>query len=257
MNVFGDYSKFYDLLYVNKPYQQESIFVDTLIKQYGTQSETKTLLELGCGTGRHAYYLAEQGYEVHGVDQSSFMLEMAGNFFASAPENLRKSVFFEQADIRQLSLKKQFDVAISLFHVMSYQITNLDLASTFQSVKNHVKPGGLFIFDCWYGPAVLTQRPEVRFKQFENEALLVERVASPILYENDNTIEVNYHLFVKEKQSETYQKINETHRMRYLFYPEISSLCQKFNMTLVHGCEWLTNKTLSQHTWGGCFVVKL
>jgi SAM-dependent methyltransferase len=256
MTVFGDYSKYYDLLYSTKEYSNEVNFVDLLLAKYSKKS-IQSLLELGSGTGKHALHLAQKGYQIDGVDLSHEMLEMAGKFLSRSDPSHSSRVSLSQADIRTLRNNKQYDAAISLFHVMSYQTTNEDLKAVFQTVKEHVHPGGVFIFDCWYGPAALTQLPEVRHKRFENEHGVVERVAVPTLNVNDNTIEVHYHLFVQEKGTDTFYKIEERHLMRYLFMPEIKILCAEFGMKLEHACEWLTGKTLNQDTWGACFVVSV
>lgn len=255
MIVFGDYSKYYDLLYSTKEYEKEVEFVDSLLSKYKTNS-CRSILELGSGTGKHAFYLAHKGYQIDGVDQSATMLEMAGNFLSQCDGEIAKKISLNQADMRTLRVDKQYDAVISLFHVMSYQTTNSDLEAVFQTVKEHVRSEGLFIFDVWYGPAVLTQLPAVRHKKFENEYGLVERIAVPTLNENHNTVQVDYHLFIQEKGNNTYSKQEEQHTMRYLFLPEIESLCDKFEMKIVHACEWLTGKKLSCDTWGACFVVK-
>jgi SAM-dependent methyltransferase len=265
VTVFGDYSKYYDLLYSKKEYEKEVEFVDFLLSKYNI-NQCGSILELGSGTGRHAFYLARKGYKIDGVDQSATMLEMAGDFLSQCDSSIANKIVLSQGDIRTLRTGKKYDAVISLFHVMSYQTTNSDLEAVFQTVKEHVRSEGLFIFDVWYGPAVLTQLPTVRHKKFENANGIVERIAVPTLNENHNTVQVDYHLFVQEKRNDiypeesfvksTFYKVEEQHKMRYLFLPEIESLCEKFGMKLEHACEWLTGETLSRHTWGACFVVK-
>ena len=66
---------------------------------------------------------------------------------------------FTTGDIRDIRLNQRFDVVIALFHVISYQTTNDDVTAAFQTARQHLNPGGIFIFDVWYGPAVLTERP--------------------------------------------------------------------------------------------------
>lgn len=256
MAVFDDYSKYYDLLYSTKEYEKEAEFVDSLLSKYKID-QCRSILELGSGTGKHAFYLARKGYMIDGIDQSAKMLEMAGNFLSECDSEVVKRITLNQADSRTLRTSKKYDAAVSLFHVMSYQITNSDLEAVFQTVKKQVRSEGLFIFDVWYGPAVLTQLPSVRHKKFENAYGVVERIAVPTLNENRNIVQVDYHLFIQEKGNDTYHKIQEQHIMRYLFLPEIESLCEKFKMKLVHTCEWLTNKKLSCDTWGACFVVRV
>ena len=152
MNVFGNYSKYYDLLYQDKDYVGEVEYVHGLIQRYA--SRAKSIIELGCGTGNHANLLHQKGYVLDGIDISETMLVEARSRFPH--------IRFHHGDIREIKLSMKADVVISLFHVMSYQRTNEDLHKTFATVKVQLNDGGIFIFDCWYGPAVLTNRPVVR-----------------------------------------------------------------------------------------------
>jgi SAM-dependent methyltransferase len=254
MTVFADYSKYYDLLYKDKDYHGEVKFIDSLLQTHANKPQK--LLELGSGTGKHACLLAKKGYDIVGIDQSKTMLEMAGNLLAKEPLEAKKIRLFE-SDVRTFAIDEQFDAAISLFHVLSYQTSNQDVEQMFSTAKNHVKPGGLFIFDCWYGPAVLEQKPVVRHKKLESDSLVVERIAEPTLDVNANTVNVHYHLFVQEKPNTTFQKMEEDHLMRYFFLPEIERLCAQFSMKIELACEWLTRKHLSHETWGACFVVRV
>ena len=126
MKKFGSlYSKYYDLLYQDKDYTAEVDYVDGLIK--GHSSEIKTILDLGCGTGKHGELLCNRGYALHGVDISKEMLEIAEVRRKGKEEKLT----FSQSDVAQLNLGKKFDAIVSLFHVMSYQNTNATLDSVF------------------------------------------------------------------------------------------------------------------------------
>jgi len=254
MTVFADYSKYYDLLYQDKDYQSESQFMDSLLQTYGNKPQK--LLELGSGTGKHACLLANKGYSIVGIDQSSTMLEMAGRLLAKEPACAKNIRLFE-GDVRTFNIAEQFDAVISLFHVLSYQTTNQDVEKMFATAKNHLKPGGIFIFDCWYGPCVLEQKPAVRYKKLENESLRVERIAEPSLDVNAGTVNVHYHLFVQDKPQTTFTKMEEDHLMRYFFLPEIQHYCDKYSMKIELACEWLTRKPLSAQTFGACFVVRV
>ena len=115
MTQFGDlYSRYYDLIYQSKDYSSEVEYVDTLIKN--EPIKIKTILDLGCGTGRHDELLINKGYVVHGVDISEEMLKVA----ETRRKNIENDLFFSQSDITKLELNEKFDAVISLFHVMSY-----------------------------------------------------------------------------------------------------------------------------------------
>ncbi|WP_341999478.1 hypothetical protein [Chlorogloeopsis sp. ULAP02] len=67
MSVFGNYARYYDLLYRDKDYVGEALFIRRLIQNHAP--EAQDILELGCGTGNHAVLLAKEGYKVHGVEE--------------------------------------------------------------------------------------------------------------------------------------------------------------------------------------------
>ena len=73
-----------------------------------------------------------------------------------------------EGDIREIRLNKRFDTVIALFHVISYQTTNEDVTAAFETARQHLNSGGIFIFDISYGPAVLTERPAGPSSEIEN-----------------------------------------------------------------------------------------
>jgi len=248
MKVFGHLSRCYDLLYGDKDYGGEARFVHELIQRHAPGA--RTLLELGCGTGAHAVHLVKEGYKIHGVDLSAEMLARAGERLAQLPAELAAGLTFSQGDLRTLRLGRTFDAVIALFHVLSYQTTNRDLQAAFPTAKEHLQPGGVFIFDFWYGPAVLTERPAVRVKRVEDEIISVTRIAEPELLVNDNVVEVNYQFFVQDKACGAFETFQESHRMRYLFKPEIDRLCAEYELGLIELGEWLTGREPGVGTWG-------
>lgn len=254
MTVFSHYARYYDLLYRDKNYVQEAQFVTGILKKWAPGATS--LLELGCGTALHAGLLAERGYSVHGVDMSQDMLDTANERVSALPKPVREKLTFSCGDARTVILDAQFDAVISLFHVMSYQVTNDDLSAAFRTARTHLKAGGLFVFDCWYGPAVLTDRPTVREKKLEDAAILVHRLAEPVLHPNENIVDVNYTVSVQDKVTGSVETIKEKHRMRYLFKPELDALLSKAGFSLVESREWLTNKEPGYDTWGVYFVAR-
>jgi SAM-dependent methyltransferase len=246
MNIFGDYSKYYNLLYKNKEYSREVDYISKLINEFNP--DAKTILDLGCGTGRHDELFVKYGYSVYGIDISEEMLKETNKLAE------KRKLSFIKGDIRNLSLDKQFDVVVSLFHVISYQTTNEDLKNTFETASKHLKNGGLFIFDCWYGPAVLSEKPTVRVKRLEDENIKILRVAEPIIYPNENLVDVNYEILVEDKKKETYEVLSETHTMRYLFKPEIEIFMENTGLRLLKYEEWLSGNKPGFNTWGVMFL---
>jgi SAM-dependent methyltransferase len=188
------------------------------------------------------------GYTVHGVDLSKEMLETASKL--KNVENLS----FSQGDVRNARLNRTFDTVTSLFHVMSYQISNEDLFNSFDTAYQHLSDSGIFIFDCWYGPAVLSDRPTVRVKRFEDTAMKVTRIAEPVMHANENVVDVNYTILIKDKISLIENELTETHQMRYLFKPEVEGLLNRTGFILEGFFEYMTGKVPGYDTWNVCFV---
>jgi len=147
-------------------------------------------------------------------------------------------------------------VVISLFHVISYQTTNEDVLAAFKTAREHLNPGGVFIFDVWYGPAVLTDRPAIRIKRMADDEIEVTRLAEPVMHPNKNRVDVNYHVFVRDLESGMVRELRETHMMRYFFHPEIELFAEQNGFQNMHVEEWLTGKAPGEDTCGVCFVMK-
>lgn len=249
--VFDSYARYYDLLNADKNYEAEANYVLEHVQRH--IAKPQRILELGCGTAAHAEYFSKAGYSVRGVDMSEAMLARARVRKDKLPPDIGSRLSFSHGDIRTIRLDETFDVVISLFHVMSYQTSNDDLAAAFEAAAVHLRPGGVFLFDFWYGPAVLTERPEVRVRRLDDETVAVTRLAEPVLYPNTNIVDVNYTIFVTQKASGVTDQIEETHRMRYLFLPELKCYHGKFRE--VGNWGWMTDAQPSDRSWAGMQVL--
>jgi SAM-dependent methyltransferase len=254
--VFGAYSRYYDLLYRDKDYAGEVDFIAALVER--EQPAAESLLDLGCGTGRHDFLLCERGYGVTGVDLSAEMLKVAE---AERGRRLEASVServpsFVQGDVRSVRLGEEFDVVVSLFHVMSYQVTNDDLLAGLRTLRLHCKADGLVLFDAWYGPAVLSERPAVRHKRLGGDGYEVIRLAEPVLAPNENFVDVNYQILIKDTATQQLEELRETHRMRYLFVPELELMLKLAGLRLEKAFEFGTQRALGCATWNALFVAR-
>jgi SAM-dependent methyltransferase len=254
LTVFAGYSRYYDLLYKDKDYAAEARYVAELIRRHSPAAES--LMEIGCGTGAHAVELAALGFSVAGVDMSEGMLEMAEARRASTDSSLASRIAFSHGDARTVELDRRFDAVVSLFHVMSYQTSNEDLLAAFNTAANHLDDGGVFVFDCWYGPAVLKQWPAVTEKKLEDESTSIFRTATPVTHANENIVDVNYTVDVTDRITGTTETLNETHRMRYLFKPEIELALSSVGLELIDSRGWMTMNEPGFDTWGACFVAR-
>src|SRR5438105_2725348 len=161
--VFADYSRYYDLLYADKDYQAEAHYVAGKLREH--RPTLGKILEFGSGTGRHGRLLARAGFDVVGIERSSAMLEQSAQVAAAEGPIAAGSFTGVQGDVRSRIVPGKFDAAIALFHVVSYQTGNDDVSALFHNAARHLTGAGLFLFDVWYGPAVLTLTPQTRIKR--------------------------------------------------------------------------------------------
>jgi ubiquinone/menaquinone biosynthesis C-methylase UbiE len=103
----------------------------------------KKVVELACGTGTLAVALAQDGYQVVGVDRSAAMLRQARKKARQAGV----SVTFIKQDIRELSLRDPVDLATCFFDSINYLLCYQDLVRAFACVARVLNPRGLFVFD--------------------------------------------------------------------------------------------------------------
>jgi SAM-dependent methyltransferase len=254
MTFQENYARCYNLIYQGKDYIGEVNYILSFLNEHHPNLES--ILELGSGTGSHALILAEKGYLVDGIDLSSEMLAIANERCQNLSKDVEQRVNFIQGDVRTIRTQKKYDAVISLFHVMSYQVSNEDLHAAFETAKLHLKPGGVLLFDCWYGPGVLSDLPATRIKRMEDEYISLIRIAEPIIFPHNNLVQVNYEFFIDNKKTSEKENFRETHNMRYLFQPEIKMLFETHQLNFLECFKELNADELSLNSWSVYFIAK-
>lgn len=245
---FNLYSQYYDLLYKDKPYKEESEYVFNTLTAKNV-SPIKSVLELGCGSGNHAYWLTQKGWGITGIEKSEEMVVLAktkgiNNFMPI------------HGDITYFDLDKQYDAAISLFHVISYLNFNDELNNCFSAVNRHLNAGGLFLFDVWFTPGVYSQKPETRIKRMENDKVQIIRLAKSDVHYDTNVVDVHYEVIAHNKENNVWSSFTETHCMRHFSIPEINLLASHHGFDVVQIEEFITRNKPSDKTWAVCFILK-
>ncbi|HWG43782.1 MAG TPA: methyltransferase domain-containing protein [Gemmataceae bacterium] len=157
-----------------------------------------TLLDAGCGIGRHAIELAKRGYRVVGVD---FVQSLVGRATQAAQEaGVGEQVQFRAGDCRDLNLGTQFDGAICLYDVVGSFPRDEDNKTILQGVARHIKPNGRLLMSVLNRGLV--------------EAQAIHRGA---IGENLDTLR-------QLPPSSTMQKSGEIFDPRYYFYDNITGV---------------------------------
>lgn len=136
--VFENYAESYDKECFTQGTKGE---VDFIEQEIGFD-KTRRILDIGCGTGRHAVELAVRGYDVTGVDLSKAQLNRA----IEKAKTAKVTVNFSQADARQLDFNNEFDLVMIIcegaFSLMETDEMNYQILA---NARKALKPNGKFI----------------------------------------------------------------------------------------------------------------
>lgn len=113
--------------------------VDYLFRN-GFVKEGDRVLDIGCGTGRHAIELAKRGCIVHGIDFSSAQLEIARKDAEGV-----EGVSFEEADALNYRASKKYDVVLCLYDVIGSSIEYEDARRVVKAMSHSLKRRGLVV----------------------------------------------------------------------------------------------------------------
>lgn len=142
--------QWYEELFTNyaQKYDRESFVRGTIgecdfIEREINYDQNTKILDIGCGTGRHAIELATRGYKVTGIDLSESQLKRAKE--KASAQNL--AINFAQHDARKLTYINEFDLVIMLceggFSLMETDEMNFQIL---RNASNALKPQGKLIF---------------------------------------------------------------------------------------------------------------
>ena len=144
--MFSATAEYYDLIYsAFKDYLAEIGRIAALLRRLNP--DCRAVLDVACGTGEHVRLLAEQGFDVDGLD-------MDPSFVAIARQKHPAGRFFE-ADMRDFHLPRRYDALLSLFSSSGYVKTLDGVVAALTCFREHLAPGGVIVVEPWFAPGVL------------------------------------------------------------------------------------------------------
>ena len=184
------------------------------------------LLDVACGEGSFTVAMAQQGYQVTGVDQSQRMIDLA---YARAGE-AEVEVNFIIEDMRNLSFKGEFDLVTCFFDSMNYLLTIKDLRYAIRCAFEALQPGGYYIFDLntIYGLAVDWMREKTYIQNEADDFIEIHR--QEFDYEN---LVATMEITIFQQNGDLWERIDETHRERGYPIVDVQFLLQETGFDVV------------------------
>ena len=138
-SLFENYGQKYDSESFTHGTVGECVFIE---KELQFDKSLK-ILDVGCGTGRHAIELTKRGYHVTGIDLSESQLKRA----REKAKADKLTIDFQCQDARNLPFTSEFDAAIMMceggFSLMETDEMNFEIL---KNVTKALKPNATFIF---------------------------------------------------------------------------------------------------------------
>jgi SAM-dependent methyltransferase len=244
-SYLGRHAELYDLFYADKPYAAEADFVHECLQQFGA-GEVQRVLELACGTGNHAFEFEKHGYQVIATDYSEDMLARAQN----KADERGSQIEFRLGDMRTLDVpEKPFDAVVCLFDSIGYVQTNQAIGQVLDGVHQHLRPGGLFVFEFWHAAAMLRGYDPLRVRRWtlpEGELL---RLSETTLQYDRQLAHVTYTIYELNADG-TYAHLQETQTNRYFLLQEMANWLEHFSFdTLKWYAGFQNDERITDDTW--------
>ncbi len=128
----------FDQLMFDVDYEEWVDYIEALLT-FSDHPVTE-ILDVACGTATPTWILHRRGYRVWGIDRSLPMLRVARRKTGGKVPLLA-------ADMRMFHLRKQFDAVLCIFDSLNNLLSEQDLEMAFRRAREHLKDGGVFIFD--------------------------------------------------------------------------------------------------------------
>ena len=217
-------ARFYDVIYAHLRTVDRDYFLNEILTVKGP------VLEVGVGTGRFFLDALSRGADIFGIDVSATMLEQLKMRLDPAQHH---RVF--QQDARTLNLNRKFDLVVAPFRVFSHLIDVEDQLQALNSIYDHLKPGGRFIFDLFVPDLKILQNGISAETDFDGEYAPGKKLKRIVSAEPDLISQVNKVTMTLTWDDEDGQKTSSwTLLMRFFFHYELEHLIARSKLKLDH-----------------------
>ena len=158
----------FPLMFPARRFEQAPDEVDQLIALSGQSAGT--LLDLACGPGRHSAEFAKRGFDVTGVDRSSFLLDQARSHARASGVDVE----WIHEDMRKFDRPGSFDLAISIFTSFGYFQDAADNQAVLENLYSSLAPGGALVMHVLGKEPLARRFLATEWSELDGDAVLVQ-----------------------------------------------------------------------------------
>lgn len=245
MNSFDDfYAQCYDAIHASKTYAEEAQQILDLWAEHSTTSPAMKILDFGAGTGNHANEFIKNGYKnVYCYEPSLGMRKVLARKFPHIP-------ILENSDEKD----DYFDLVISLFDVMSYQVNEEELEKYLMEISQLANKDAIILIDSWNASGVSLSKPEFRERSFYIDNNEYTRYVRPKFGGGNNLYDLD--IEIRNTANEELNYFN-THKMRAYNPEDLKVTLHRYGMEVI-GIRNAANytKNLVEEDWRFVFVIR-
>lgn len=250
MDAYKNFASVYDTFMDETPYDIWRERIVHAMETYGVSkrgkadslldSEKNLIVDLGCGTGTLTQLLAQDGYDMIGIDCSEEMLAIAN----TKKEESNEEIFYLLQDMRELELYSTVGTIFSVCDSLNYLLEEADLKETFLRVNNYLYPGGIFVFDF---------NTVYKYSQVIGDTTIAEnREDCSFIWDNyyhseEEINEYDLTLFVKNEDG-LYRKFSETHYQRGYTMETMKEIIEEAGMEWIMAIDGETGENITPVT---------
>ncbi len=230
MSCYENFAQVYDLYMNDTPYDQWTEYVMNIFKKHNLPHTTGIIAELGCGTGNMTQRLYKKGFDMIGIDISEQML-------AQARAKSDDDILYIEQDMTEFELYGTVDAIVSFCDSINYITEEEDLLRVFRLVNNYLDIDGLFVFDI---------NTIYKFRNVLGDNCYCDTTDnSAYTWENyfDEESGINEfytNFFIKDKNSDKYNRYEEYHYEKGYTIEKIKELINKSGLEFVCCYDELT-----------------
>lgn len=170
-------------------------FLESIVAHFSFQTDRPRALELGCGTGPGALFLAERGFRVDGIDLIPTAIEEAKKI----ADERGLDIHYEVVDVTQIPhAGTMYDLIVDSYCLQGIVLLE-DRKKVFAAVRARLKPSGYYLISCCtYEPH--RHHPDVQIADSQT-GKVYDRYDEDALF--DPETEIYYDLFSRYEEALT------------------------------------------------------
>jgi len=194
------------------------------------------IFDVGCGTGRVLLHLAQENYQVHGIDDSHQMLERLEHKLTNRP-HLKEYVSYQEGDVLQVERAQAYNLVLLTYNALMHFHTQDVQIQLLERLHAITAEGGLLVID-------LPNAGET-FASQDSDALLLDRkfiepqsghliMLQSVSYLDRVTqlMQVQW-IYDEVMEDGMVRRLFAPHILRYYFYPEMQLLLQRSGFSVI------------------------